>query len=168
MTETIRKVAKETLGVSSGKPKAYKESWWWNDEVHSKIKDKNKRFKEFMTCMEEEDRIQKRENYKEAKWAAKKAVAEAKRRAYEDFYQKLGTKEGEKHIYRLAKIKSRQQQDLETVKYIKAWYQFGFMPGRSTTEAIHFLRRLMEKYKERKKDLHMMFIDLEKAYDSIP
>ena len=30
-------------------------------------------------------------------------------------------------------------------------HQFGFMPGRSTTEAIHVLRRLMEKYREKKK-----------------
>ncbi|GKA90489.1 hypothetical protein Tco_0812359 [Tanacetum coccineum] len=42
------------------------------------------------------------------------------------------------------------------------------MPGRSTTEAIHLLRSLIEKYRERQRDLHLAFLDLEKAYDSVP
>ncbi|PHT25475.1 Kinesin KP1 [Capsicum baccatum] len=41
------------------------------------------------------------------------------------------------------------------------------MPGRSTIEAIHLVRRLVEQFWERKKNLHMMFIDLEKTYDRI-
>ena len=46
--------------------------------------------------------------------------------------------------------------------------QFGFMPGRSTIEAIFLLRQVMERHRELKKVLHMVFMDLEKAYDKIP
>jgi hypothetical protein len=34
--------------------------------------------------------------------------------------------------------------------------QFGFMPGRSTMEPIFLIRQLMERWKEQKKDLHMV------------
>ena len=46
--------------------------------------------------------------------------------------------------------------------------QFGFMPERSTTEAIHLLRQLIKRLRERKRNLHMVFIDLEKTYDKVP
>ena len=46
--------------------------------------------------------------------------------------------------------------------------QFGFMPGRSTTDAIFFLRMLLEKWTAGQKTVHCAFIDLEKAYDRVP
>ena len=45
--------------------------------------------------------------------------------------------------------------------------QFGFMPGRSTTNAIFCLRMLLEKWIEGKKAVHCAFIDFEKAYDRL-
>ena len=41
------------------------------------------------------------------------------------------------------------------------------MPGRSTTDAIFELRQTVEKHREGQKDINLVFINLEKAYDHI-
>ena len=46
--------------------------------------------------------------------------------------------------------------------------QFGFVPGRGTTDAIFIVRQLQEKYLAANKRLNMAFIDLEKAFDPVP
>ena len=46
--------------------------------------------------------------------------------------------------------------------------QFGFIPGRRTTYAIFTLKQAIEKHRERQKNIRVTFIDLEKAYDSVP
>ena len=46
--------------------------------------------------------------------------------------------------------------------------QFGFMPGRSTTDAIFILKQTIEQYRDGQKDICVTFINLEKAYDRVP
>ncbi|KAK3506205.1 hypothetical protein QTP70_017245 [Hemibagrus guttatus] len=46
--------------------------------------------------------------------------------------------------------------------------QYGFMPRKSTTDAIFALRILREKYSDGQRELHCLFVDLEKVYDRVP
>ena len=46
--------------------------------------------------------------------------------------------------------------------------QFGFVPGRGTTDAILLVRQLLEKYLAMYKRLYIAFEDLEKAFDHVP
>ena len=46
--------------------------------------------------------------------------------------------------------------------------QFGFMPGRGTTNAIFILWQQQEKYLQKKKNICFVFFDLEKAFDHVP
>ena len=42
------------------------------------------------------------------------------------------------------------------------------MPGRATKDVIFALRMLMEKDREGHKDLHCVFVNLERASDRVP
>ena len=46
--------------------------------------------------------------------------------------------------------------------------QFGYNPGRGTTDAIFVQKQLQEKYLAANKRLYMAFVDLEKASDGVP
>ena len=46
--------------------------------------------------------------------------------------------------------------------------QYGFVPGKGTTDAIFIARQLQEKYLAAKKPLYFAFVDLEKAFDRVP
>jgi hypothetical protein len=59
------------------------------------------------------------EQYKVAKKIAKQTLSEVRGQMYDGLYQRLGTKEGEKDIYRMAKRWERKTRDIIQVKCIK-------------------------------------------------
>ena len=46
--------------------------------------------------------------------------------------------------------------------------QFGFVPGRGTTDVILIVPQLQEKYITANRLLYFAFVDLEKAFDRVP
>lgn len=46
--------------------------------------------------------------------------------------------------------------------------QCGFVKGNGMIDAIHTARLLIERHREKKKSVHVAFLDLEKSFDQIP
>ncbi|GJN09315.1 hypothetical protein PR202_ga27312 [Eleusine coracana subsp. coracana] len=115
MATCVRKVASKVFGVSRGGKQEAKDTWWWNDKVQRAIKEKKECFKRLHL----DKSATNIEGYKIAKTAAKRAVSVAKGQAYDNLYQRLGTKEGEKDIYRMARIRERKTRDINQIKCIK-------------------------------------------------
>jgi hypothetical protein len=59
------------------------------------------------------------ERYKVVKKTTKRVVSEVRGQMYDGLYQRLGTKKGEKDIYRMTKSRERKMRDIIQVKCIK-------------------------------------------------
>ena len=112
--EMLRKTAETVLGVTFGKRKGDKETWWWNEEVQKNIKEKKETKKAWDKIRDENTK----KIYKEKKNKAKRAVAMTKGRVYDDLYARLETKESEKKLYRLARKRDRAGKYVQHVRVI--------------------------------------------------
>ncbi|KAK3512233.1 hypothetical protein QTP70_001094 [Hemibagrus guttatus] len=113
--EVIRETGRKVLGVSSGRRKEDKETWWWNEEVQDSIQRKRLAKKKWDMDRTEENR----QEYKELQRRVKREVSKAKQKAYDELYTRLDTRGGEKDLYRLAMQRDRDGKDVQQVRVIK-------------------------------------------------
>ncbi|KAK3549760.1 hypothetical protein QTP86_007759 [Hemibagrus guttatus] len=113
--EVIRETGRKVLGVSSGRRKEDKETWWWNEEVQDSIQRKRLAKKKWDMDRTEENR----QEYNELQRRVKREVSKAKQKAYDELYTRLDTREGEKDLYRLARQRDRDGKDVQQVRVIK-------------------------------------------------
>ncbi|KAK3569126.1 hypothetical protein QTP86_024493 [Hemibagrus guttatus] len=136
--EVIRETGRKVLGVSSGRRKEDKETWWWNEEVQDSIQRKRLAKRKW-----DMDRIEEnRQEYKELQRRVKREVSKAKQKAYGELYTRLDTREGEKDLYRLARQRDRDGKDVQQVRVIKDRH------GRVLTSEESVQRRWKEYFEE--------------------
>ncbi|KAK3551979.1 hypothetical protein QTP70_031626, partial [Hemibagrus guttatus] len=129
---------RKVLGVSSGRRKEDKETWWWNEEVQDSIQRKSLAKKKWDMDRTEENR----QEYKELQCRVKREVSKAKQKAYDELYTRLDTREGEKDLYRLARQRDRDGKDVQQVRVIKD------RDGRVLTSEESVQRRWKEYFEE--------------------
>ena len=105
----------ELVGRTSGYGVSRGEKWWWNGDVQEAVKRKSKAFKDWKVR-----HVQgAEERYREEKRDTRRKIGIAIGRAAGQLNEKLGTKEGEKDIYRITNSRKRQRQDLGQLSGIK-------------------------------------------------
>ena len=86
------------------------------EDVQDNIKKKKEAFKDWQQRGGQE----LKEVYQQAKRKTKRAVAKAKEEAWKKWYDNMETKEGEKLIYKVAKQRAKNRQDIGEVSVIKS------------------------------------------------
>ncbi|VDP14105.1 unnamed protein product [Heligmosomoides polygyrus] len=108
--DAIRQAAQSELGITKpGRRKVDKQAWLWTDDVKAKVREKKSLYRLFLS----DKTADNWRKYQEARRAARKAVAVSKATHDGDVNEKLESRDGERYLYRLAKNRHLQTEDIE-------------------------------------------------------
>ena len=114
VAEMIWSIGRMALGETSGiiSTAGRRKTWWWNQEVQEKQKDKRNDKKVWDIMRNDASKLA----YKTARKQAKREMAKARNKAHEE----LETKEGENELFKIAKQRNRQGKDVQQVGIINS------------------------------------------------
>ena len=138
VADVVRKTVRKVLGMSSGQKKEGRDTWWCNEEVQECIRGKRLAKKNWDNQRNEEIR----QEYKDMCHKVKRIVAKVKGKAFDEVYEKLDAKEGEKDLYRLVRQRDRAGKDVQQVRVLKDSH------GNVLTSVERVLRQRKEYFEE--------------------
>ena len=94
--------------------KRERDTWWWNDTVYQRLKEKKVAYKMWQQTGVEEDR----ETFKDRKRVARREIAIAKREAWEKWSRNMNSPEGRGKMFRIAKQMRKDKRDVESIKRV--------------------------------------------------
>ncbi|KAK3559388.1 hypothetical protein QTP86_012827 [Hemibagrus guttatus] len=154
--EVIRETGRKVLGVSSGRRKEDKETWWWNEEVQDSVQRKRLAKKKWDMDRTEENR----QEYMELQHRVKSL--ESVQRRWKEYFEELMNEENEreKRVEGVNSVeqkvdKIRKDEVRKALKRMKSGKAVG--PDDIPVE-----------YRDGQRELHCVFVDLEKTYDRVP
>ncbi|XP_047029525.1 uncharacterized protein LOC124637208 [Helicoverpa zea] len=111
----ILAAANKVLGRTKGGKRIPRETWWWTEPVQEALRVKKEAFKTWQSTKTDADR----EYYKERRDEAKKVVAVERSKANKELYDSFETKNGQKLIFKLAKMRNLATKDIAKSKIVK-------------------------------------------------
>jgi hypothetical protein len=114
MKKALLKTTEEICGITKGPPR-HKETWWWNDDVEKAVVEKKRCYRVWHETKTEVDRLV----YKEAKQKAQKVVAVAQETKRKELASELGSEQGKKNVFRIAKQMAKERQDVVGINCLK-------------------------------------------------
>ena len=115
LVRSILTAGKAVCGETKGGRGRQRETWWWSEAVQKVIKEKKEVYKRWQRSGNEEDR----EEYRNKKREAKHCVAEANRKAWQEWSKSLSTPDGRNKMFRVAAQMKKDGMDIQGTNFIK-------------------------------------------------
>jgi len=125
------------------KPRRYKETWWWNEEIAEAVREREIKYGKWKRENTKEARME----YKKSRQNAKKVIFSANEKKQKECANDLNDSECQNEIFRMAKQMVKERQDITGLNCING--ASGIVDGKGIQDSLkEYMEKLMHEENE--------------------